>query len=97
MGQPHKININNIQRPFNSRYGFTEILKHINDMSHRIDVEEALAKAEGLYTALASDPEVNDKVVNILGLAPATPVVTTSGDVSSRETPERSTANNNLR
>merc|ERR1719362_748590 len=68
-----------------NKYGFTEILKHINDMSHRIDVEEALA----------SDPEVNDKVVNILGLAPATPVVTTSGDVSSTEIPA-STANNNL-
>ena len=95
MGDTKKA-IHIIQRPFNSRYGFTEILKHINDMSHRIDVEEALAKAEGLFTALASDPEVNDKVVNILGLAPATPVVTTSGDVSSTEIPA-STANNNLR
>ena len=53
-------------------------------MSHRIDVEAALAKAEGLYLALASDPEVSDKVVNILGLAPAPAVVTTSADVTSR-------------
>ena len=56
-------------------------------MSHRIDVEAALAKAEGLYTALARDPGVTDKVVNILGLAPAAPdvVTTSSGDVSSNE------------
>ena len=69
-------------------------------MSHRIDVEAALAKAEGLYTALASDPEVSDKVVNILGLAPAPPLVTTSGDVSSSSVaPEVpvSTTKNNLR
>ena len=61
-----------------SRYGFTEILKHINDMSHRIDVEATLARAEGLYTALAGDPGVSDKVVNILGLAPASDTASTS-------------------
>ena len=65
-------------------------------MSHRIDVEAALAKAEGLYLALASDPEVSDKVVNILGLAPAPAVVTTSADVISRvdEAPVPATKNN---
>ena len=53
-----------------NKYGFTEILKHVNDMSGRIDVDKTLAKAEGIYQALASDGNVSDKVVNILGLAP---------------------------
>ena len=59
-------------------------------------MEAALAKAEGLYLALASDPEVSDKVVNILGLAPAPAVVTTSADVISRvdEAPVPATKNN---
>jgi len=53
-----------------NKYGFTEILKHINDMSHRIDLDKTLAKAQGIYEALAKDETVTEKLVNILGLAP---------------------------
>jgi len=53
-----------------NKYGFTEILKHINDMSHRIDLDKTLAKAQGIYEALAKDENVSERLVNILGLAP---------------------------
>jgi len=56
-----------------NKYGFTEVLKHVNDLAHRIDLDRCLAKAEGLAAALQKDASVPEKVVNILGLAPATP------------------------
>ena len=67
-------------------YGFTEILKHINDMSHRIDVDKALAKAEGLHAVLAKDPSnVSDTVINILGLAPPPPPADSGDDLAAGE------------
>jgi len=53
-----------------NKYGFTEVLKHVNDMSHRIDLEACLSKAHGIFIALQEDDKVPEKVVNILGLAP---------------------------
>jgi len=64
-----------------NKYGFTEILKHVNDMSHRIDLQKTLAKAEGIYDCLKTDPNVSDKVVNILGLAPpSSPTICLNGN-----------------
>jgi len=54
-----------------NKYGFTEILKHINDLSHRIELQPTLSKAEGVYQALLSHPSVPERVTNILGLAPS--------------------------
>jgi len=53
-----------------NKYGFTEILKHVNDMSHRIDLDATLAKAESLYEVLKNDSSgvVNNKVRGIIGL-----------------------------
>jgi len=56
-----------------NKYGFTEILKHVNDMSHRIDLQKTLSKAEGIFESLKIDSSVSERVVNILGLAPPTP------------------------
>jgi len=53
-----------------NKYGFTEVLKHVNDMAHRIDLEKCLSKAEGLAVALKKDENLPEKVTNILGLAP---------------------------
>jgi len=72
-----------------NKYGFTEILKHVNDMSQRIDVDKTLSKAEGIFNALAGDNQVNDRVVNILGLAPP--------PLSSPATPTPSANNDQLR
>jgi len=53
-----------------NKYGFTEILKHVNDMSHRIDLNATLARAESLYEVLKNDNTgvVNNKVRGIIGL-----------------------------
>merc|ERR1711915_938013 len=53
-----------------NKYGFTEILKHVNDMSHRINLEQMLCKADGIYKLLKKDPNVPDQVLNILGIEP---------------------------
>merc|ERR1712059_196774 len=45
-----------------NKYGFTEILKHINDLSHRIELQPTLSKAEGVYQALLSHPSVPESV-----------------------------------
>jgi len=73
-----------------NKYGFTEILKHINDMSHRIDVDKTLAKAEGIYLALVNDNNVSERVVNILGLAPIHSSPTSSPSPSSSTAPRAS-------
>ncbi|XP_046448423.1 TBC1 domain family member 15-like [Daphnia pulex] len=51
-----------------NRFGFTEILKHVNDLALYIDLEEALAKAEGIFIQLKDSPSVGSEVRRILGL-----------------------------
>merc|ERR1712029_1277625 len=53
------------------------------------DVDKTLSKAEGIFNALAGDNQVNDRVVNILGLAPP--------PLSSPATPTPSANNGQLR
>ncbi|XP_014219166.1 TBC1 domain family member 15 [Copidosoma floridanum] len=54
-----------------NRYGFTEILKHINDLSLHIELPWTLSKAEGIYHQLkAAEPELPDNVRLIIGLEP---------------------------
>ncbi|KAG7165407.1 TBC1 domain family member 15-like [Homarus americanus] len=51
-----------------NKFGFTEILKHINDISLRIDLDATLKKAEAIYLQIASSPNVPDSVRTVLGL-----------------------------
>ncbi|XP_011309116.1 TBC1 domain family member 15 isoform X2 [Fopius arisanus] len=54
-----------------NRYGFTEILKHINDLSLHIELPWTLSKAEGIYNQLmAVESKLPDNVRTIIGLAP---------------------------
>ncbi|XP_049939732.1 TBC1 domain family member 15 isoform X1 [Schistocerca serialis cubense] len=53
-----------------NRYGFTEILKHVNDLSLHIDLELILCKAESIYLQLSEATELPDAVRRIIGLAP---------------------------
>nr|CAB3266828.1 TBC1 domain family member 15 [Phallusia mammillata] len=49
--------------------GFTEILKHVNDLSGSIDLEATLRKAEGLYLQLVTcKRDLPETVKDILGL-----------------------------
>lgn len=55
--------------------GFTEILKHVNDLSLKIDLDSTLSKAEGLYLQLMNiESELPDSVRTIIGLEPLNPV-----------------------
>ncbi|KAK3886824.1 hypothetical protein Pcinc_009049 [Petrolisthes cinctipes] len=56
-----------------NKFGFTEILKHINDISLRIDLDATLRKAEAIYKQIASSPNVPDGVRTVLGLPPQEP------------------------
>ncbi|XP_029048003.1 TBC1 domain family member 15 isoform X1 [Osmia bicornis bicornis] len=54
-----------------NRYGFTEILKHINDLSLHIELPWTLSKAEGIYHQLmAVADQLPDNVRVIIGLEP---------------------------
>ncbi|XP_049868307.1 TBC1 domain family member 15 isoform X4 [Pectinophora gossypiella] len=70
-------------------YGFTEILKHVNDLSMCLDVDRILSTAEGIYHQIVSAPHLNDQIRVILGL----PTVGTTTSVNSDEAePEPETA-----
>ncbi|XP_026732445.1 TBC1 domain family member 15 isoform X2 [Trichoplusia ni] len=49
-------------------YGFTEILKHVNDLSMCLDVDKILSTAEGIYHQVVSAPHLTDQIRVILGL-----------------------------
>lgn len=54
-----------------NQYGFTEILKHINDLSLHIELPWTISKAEGIYHQLmAVAPHLPDSVRTIIGLEP---------------------------
>ncbi|XP_033230728.1 TBC1 domain family member 15 isoform X2 [Belonocnema kinseyi] len=54
-----------------NQYGFTEILKHINDLSQHIELPWTLSKAEGIYLQLISvAPHLTNNIRTIIGLEP---------------------------
>jgi hypothetical protein len=54
-----------------NRFGFTEILKHVNDLALYIDLEETITKAEGIFIQMKDSPSVGLEVRRILGLQDA--------------------------
>lgn len=66
-----------------NKFGFTEILKHINDMSGAIHLEDTLKKAEGIYIQLKDSKKLPAPVAEIIGLDVVSP--SDSGFVASRE------------
>jgi len=53
-----------------NRYQFNEILKHVNDLSMKINLEEIICRAESIYQQLAATTELPISVKRIIGLAP---------------------------
>ncbi|XP_018081842.1 TBC1 domain family member 17-like isoform X1 [Xenopus laevis] len=53
----------------NSDYGFNEILKHINELTMKMSVEDILCRAEALHQQLAHCQDLPLNVKELLGLA----------------------------
>lgn len=51
-----------------NNFGFTEILKHINELAGTLDLNTILDKAEGTYNQIKEAPHTTDTVKMILGL-----------------------------
>uniref|UniRef100_A0A4W3GEL4 TBC1 domain family member 15 n=1 Tax=Callorhinchus milii TaxID=7868 RepID=A0A4W3GEL4_CALMI len=60
------------QKIMENHYGFSEILKHINELSLKLDVEEMLCKAEAIYCQMMKCKELPRAVGDILGLKDST-------------------------
>ncbi|XP_056639097.1 TBC1 domain family member 15 [Diorhabda sublineata] len=56
------------QNIFQNNYGFTEILKHINDLNGNLDMATMLNKAEGIYYQIKESDHLTDNIRIILGL-----------------------------
>lgn len=56
-----------------NKFGFTEILKHINDISLTIPMEDMLKKAEGIFLQMKQYKKLPPAVKEILGLQPPSP------------------------
>ncbi|XP_075809337.1 TBC1 domain family member 17 [Microtus pennsylvanicus] len=52
-----------------SGFGSNEILKHINELTMKLSVEDVLTRAEALYRQLTACPELPHNVQEVLGLA----------------------------
>ncbi|XP_061697895.1 TBC1 domain family member 15 isoform X2 [Syngnathoides biaculeatus] len=50
------------------RFGFNEILKHVNELSMKLDVEEILQKAESIWLQISKCQGLPQNVVTITGL-----------------------------
>ncbi|XP_012548676.1 TBC1 domain family member 15 isoform X1 [Bombyx mandarina] len=61
-------------------YGFTEILKHVNDLSMTLDVDRVLSSAEGIYHQIVSAPHLTDQIRIVLGIEPLNLSMSTNSD-----------------
>ncbi|XP_039751196.1 TBC1 domain family member 15 isoform X3 [Pararge aegeria] len=65
-------------------FGFTEILKHVNDLSMCLDVDRILSTAEGIYHQIISAPHLTDQIGVILGI----PTVSAKAEPEAESEPE---------
>ncbi|XP_056333857.1 TBC1 domain family member 15 isoform X1 [Danio aesculapii] len=56
------------QKIMDRKYGFNEILKHINELSMKLDIEEILSKSESICMQIKSCKDLPHSVSEILGL-----------------------------
>ncbi|GAB0089256.1 uncharacterized protein DMENIID0001_037730 [Sergentomyia squamirostris] len=68
-----------------NKFEFNEILKHVNELSMRLDLDVILAKAEAIYQQVKSAPHLTDEIRGIIGEDPVekvTEIHTDSDDES---------------
>jgi len=53
-----------------NEYGFTEILKHVNDLSEKMDLRRILETAEAIYHQIIGSSKLPDRVRVVLGMEP---------------------------
>ncbi|KAM7415222.1 hypothetical protein PAMA_019847 [Pampus argenteus] len=56
------------QKIMEESYGFNEILKHINELSMKLDIEEILQKSEGICLQIKTCKDLPNSISSILGL-----------------------------
>ncbi|XP_063053742.1 TBC1 domain family member 15 [Engraulis encrasicolus] len=56
------------QKIMDRHYGFNEILKHINELSLKLDIEEILHKAEAISLQIKNCKDLPSTVIEILGV-----------------------------
>lgn len=61
-------------------YGFNEILKHVNELSYRIDYRSILRKAESIYLQIMTSTHLTDDIRVIFGIEPLAMVNSPQGD-----------------
>lgn len=66
-------------------YGFTEILKHVNDLSMCLEVDKVLSSAEGIYHQVMSAPHLSDQIRVVLGHQPMSNSSSTHSSEASEE------------
>ncbi|XP_041935961.1 TBC1 domain family member 15-like [Alosa sapidissima] len=57
------------QKIMEERYGFNEILKHINELAMKLNIEEILCKAEAICLQLKNCKDLPSSVAEILGFS----------------------------
>ncbi|XP_061532411.1 TBC1 domain family member 15 isoform X1 [Phycodurus eques] len=89
------------------KFGFNEILKHVNELSMKLDVEEILQKAESIWLQISKCQGLPQSVVKIMALdsesrgscdlsgRPETSAVSSSSVVGVLHREERACANSN--
>lgn len=55
------------QKIMEENYDFNEILKHINELSMKLDIEEILQKSEGIYLQIKTCKDLPNSISSILG------------------------------
>jgi hypothetical protein len=53
-----------------NEYGFTEILKHVNDLSEKMNLKNVLENAESIYNQIIHSEKLPDRVRVIFGMEP---------------------------
>ncbi|KAJ4918452.1 hypothetical protein JOQ06_027615, partial [Pogonophryne albipinna] len=76
------------QKIMEENYGFNEILKHINELSMKLELEEILQKAEGIGLQIKSCKDLPASISSILGWDPPAPPP--GPPPGSQDPPERS-------
>lgn len=76
-----------------NNYGFTEILKHVNELTGKLDMSLMLEKAEGIFYQIKEADHLTDNIRFILGLPILPSNSTGSHEPSPFESPDVSSSN----